>query len=133
GADLDHRLVRSDTGRSGNNFWLSLAQFANPGGSIVTTPSGNCSHRFRNGARYPQKPRGWFSPSPGKTDRSQQAGCIDPGRRCGGCYLIAATSVQLTLHNWHPQVVQDNCGPVAIGWQRRYSPCPFLDRYWDRV
>ena len=35
GADLDYRLVCSDNGRSGNRFWLSLAQLACLGGRIV--------------------------------------------------------------------------------------------------
>src|SRR4029079_5944002 len=31
GAKLDYRLVRSDNGRSGDNFWLSLAQLGDTG------------------------------------------------------------------------------------------------------
>jgi hypothetical protein len=36
GTDLDHRLVRSDNGRSGNRFWLSLAQLSDTGNPLIS-------------------------------------------------------------------------------------------------
>jgi hypothetical protein len=35
GANLDCRLVRSDNGRSGDHFWLSLAQLADTGNPLI--------------------------------------------------------------------------------------------------
>src|SRR6478609_459877 len=35
GANLDYRLVRSDNGRSGDHFWLSLAQLADTGNPLI--------------------------------------------------------------------------------------------------
>jgi hypothetical protein len=35
GANLDCGLVRSDNGRSGNRFWLSLAQLADTGNPLI--------------------------------------------------------------------------------------------------
>jgi len=35
GVDLDHRLVRTDNGCSGDHFWLSLAQPADTGNPLI--------------------------------------------------------------------------------------------------
>ena len=45
------------------------------------TASRNRSHRFRDGTGYPQKPRGRFPASPGKTNRPEQAGFLHPRKR----------------------------------------------------
>jgi hypothetical protein len=37
GANLDYRLVRSNSGRSGDHFWLSLAQLADTGNPLIRT------------------------------------------------------------------------------------------------
>src|SRR6478609_8727606 len=34
-ANLDYRLVRSDNGRSGDHFWLSLAQLGDAGNPLI--------------------------------------------------------------------------------------------------
>jgi hypothetical protein len=36
GANLDYRLVRSDNGRSGDHFWLSLAQLIDIGEPLIS-------------------------------------------------------------------------------------------------
>jgi hypothetical protein len=36
GANLDYRLVRSDNGRSGDHFWLSLAQLGDTGNPLIS-------------------------------------------------------------------------------------------------
>src|SRR4029077_15569509 len=37
GANLDCRLVRSDNGRSGDHFWLSLAQLSDTGNPLISS------------------------------------------------------------------------------------------------
>jgi hypothetical protein len=37
GANLDYRVVRSDNGRSGDHFWLSLAQLTDTGNPLIST------------------------------------------------------------------------------------------------
>jgi hypothetical protein len=50
GANLDCRLVRSDNGRSGDHFWLSLAQLIDTGNPLI---SGNVfSPTLRRGGLF---------------------------------------------------------------------------------